>query len=613
MTDSAARRIEDHALLSNCQGSALVTTDGTIDWACLPRFDSPAFFAALLDPDAGHWSLAPIAGARTERRYLPDTMVLSTTWHADDGGEVEVWDLLALGPHERGHRIGRHAPPATVRIVRGIRGRVPLRTELAIRPEYGLVTPLLTPHDGGAVSRGGATSFSISSPVALHCDRGVASAEVVVEEGEHVAFGLLLGDPWHDEPDPWTQDELLRLAQDTVEAWRSWSSLHQSYRGPYADLVMHSGRVLQALTYAPTGAIVAAPTTSLPETPGGCRNWDYRFAWVRDASLTLEALWVAACPDEAQDFFRFFATAAGSQLDNGEPLPIMYGIGGERHLPEVELAHLAGYEASQPVRIGNDAWGQVQLDVYGELLGAACQLAEQVGRHDAATAAFLTGLADAAARRWTEPDQGIWEVRGGPQHFTYSKLMCWVALDRSIRLADHIAAGDRLDAWTAARDQIRAAILERAWSDHAGAFTQAFDSHTLDASVLMMAIVGFLPADDPRMRATIEAVSHRLTDERGFVYRYLSDDGLDGEEGTFAICTFWLAHCWALLGDTQRAREVFERLAACANDVGLLAEEIAPHSTRLLGNFPQAFTHIGLVNAAWAIHRAEQNAGTHTV
>jgi GH15 family glucan-1,4-alpha-glucosidase len=265
------------------------------------------------------------------------------------------------------------------------------------------------------------------------------------------------------------------------------------------------------------------------------------------------------------------------------------------------------------VRIGNDAWEQVQLDIYGELLGAACQLAEQVGQHDAATAAFLTGLADAAARRWTEPDQGIWEVRGGSQHFTYSKLMCWVALDRAIRLADHIGAGDRLDAWTAGRDAIRAAILERAWSDHAGAFTQAFDSDALDASVLMMAIVGFLPAGDPRMRATIEAVSDRLTDERGFVYRYLSDDGLDGEEGTFAICSFWLAHCWALLGDTQRAREVFDLLAACANDVGLLAEEIAPHSTRLLGNFPQAFTHIGLVNAAWAIHRAERNADTHTV
>jgi GH15 family glucan-1,4-alpha-glucosidase len=613
VTDSPAPRIEDHAMVSNCQGAALVTTGGTIDWACLPRFDSPAFFAALLDPNAGHWSVAPVVGARPERRYLPDTMVLSTVWHADDGGEVEVWDLLPLGPHERSHRIGRDAPPAIVRVVRGVRGWVRLRTELAIRPEYGLVTPLLTPRDGGAVSRGGAEAFSISSPVALHCDRGVASAEVVVGEGDRVAFGLLLSDPWRDAPDPWGQEELIALADDTVEAWRSWSSLHQSYDGPYADLVMHSGRVLQALTYAPTGAIVAAPTTSLPETPGGSRNWDYRFAWVRDASLTLEALWVAACPDEAEDFFRFFATAAGTQLADGDPLPIMYGIRGERHLPEVELAHLAGYEASRPVRIGNGAWRQVQLDVYGELLSAACQLAEQMRQHDATTAAFLTGLADAAARRWTEPDQGIWEVRGAPQHFTYSKLMCWVALDRAIRLAHQIGVDDRLDAWTASRDEIRAAILERAWSDRTRAFAQAFDSDALDASALMMAIVGFLPANDPKMRATIDAVADQLTDERGFVYRYLTNDGLQGEEGTFAICTFWLAHCRALLGDTQRARDLFERLAACANDIGLLAEEIAPHSPRLLGNFPQAFTHIGLVNAAWAIHQAEQRTGTHTV
>ncbi|HYZ97582.1 MAG TPA: glycoside hydrolase family 15 protein, partial [Acidimicrobiales bacterium] len=379
-----------------------------------------------------------------------------------------------------------------------------------------------------------------------------------------------------------------------------------SYDGPWQDLVHHSGRVLYALTYQPTGAIVAAPTTSLPETEGGDRNWDYRYAWVRDASFTIEALWVAACPDEAHEFVDYMSTAAATSVARGSELQIMFGIGGERDLSERELAHLAGWRASRPVRVGNAAWEQRQLDVYGELLGAVHKLSEQVGPVDESTARFLVALADAAATRWDERDQGIWEVRGEPRHFLYSKLMCWVALDRAIALAARLGADDRVPGWKATRDEIHAAILDRGWSDTAGAFTQSFGSDDLDASNLMMAPVGFLPADDPRMLATIDAIEERLTDDRGLVYRYRSADGLEGEEGTFLMCTFWLAHARALAGQPERARAVFERAAAFANDVGLLAEEVDATSGELLGNFPQAFSHIGLVNAAWAISEAER-------
>jgi GH15 family glucan-1,4-alpha-glucosidase len=353
---------------------------------------------------------------------------------------------------------------------------------------------------------------------------------------------------------------------------------------------------------------VAAPTTSLPETLGGSRNWDYRYCWVRDASFTLEALWVAACPDEAGEFFRFLATASGGQLAAGNTLQILYGIGGERFVPEYEVDHLEGYARSRPVRVGNGAWDQVQLDVYGELLSAAWVLAAQVKEFDPITGGFLVDVAAAAASRWSEADQGIWEVRGGPRHFVYSKLMCWVALDRAVQLAPLIGASSRVEEWQHVRDEIRSAIEDQGWSDEAGAFVQSFGSHELDASNLMLLLTGFLPATDPRIRATVEAIADRLTDERGFVYRYRSEDGLEGEEGTFAICTFWLVQCLAKLGDVERAKELFERLAGFANDVGLLAEEVDPTTGELIGNFPQAFTHIGLVNAAWAIAQADDAA-----
>ncbi len=371
----------------------------------------------------------------------------------------------------------------------------------------------------------------------------------------------------------------------------------------------HSGRVLQALTFEPTGAIVAAPTTSLPESVGGQRNWDYRYTWVRDASLTMMALWVAACPDEANKFFVFLADAAASQLQNGAHMQIMFGIGGERDLSERELSHLAGWRGSRPVRVGNAAWTQRQLDVYGELLGAAQRLVDQLGELDPVSKRFLAAAADTAASRWRDKDQGIWEIRGQPRDFLYSKLMCWAALDGAIALADHLGADDRIDDWAAAREEIRTAILERGWNDRAGAFTQAFGSEDLDASSLMLAITGFLPAYDPRMKATIEATEQRLTDTRGLVYRYLAPDGLADGEGTFVLCTFWLAEAQAMAGEVAAATATFERALTAINDVGLLAEEVDPRDGEPIGNFPQAFSHVGLINAAWAITKAQQRSG----
>lgn len=596
--------IAEYALLSDCNGSALVSRDGSVDWLCLPRFDSRSVFARLLDDGAGHWLIRPAGDFTSERRYADQAMALQTVFRTV-GGEVVLTDALALGERERGHELGRDVPHTLLRELTCRSGEVELVLEFAPRPEYGLVTPLLAADGGGVISRGSRDEFALSSPVPLRAEGGTAHARFRLRAGQRAGFALQYA-PAGQRPRLWGPHEIRRGVQDTVRGWQSWSGIHQTYQGPWRDLVHHSGRVLQALTYAPTGAITAAPTTSLPETAGGQRNWDYRYTWVRDASFTLRALWVAACPDEAGAFFEFMVSAAAAQVRSGGPLQIMYGIGGEHDLTERTLEHLAGWRASTPVRVGNAAWRQVQLDVYGELLDAAHRLQPELGEPGELTRQFLTDLADGAAAHWQEPDYGIWEVRGEPQHFLYSKLMCWVALDRAITLADWLGATHKTAQWSRTRAEIRAAIERNGWNEQAGAYTQAFGSEQLDASALMLPLIGFLPATHPRMQATICAIQRGLTSPRGLIYRYLgADDGLTGTEGTFLLCTFWMARCLALAGDTTQARATFETAVAHASDVGLLAEEIDPHTGELLGNFPQAFSHIGLINAAWEIAKAE--------
>ena len=597
--------IGDYALLSDCRSAALVSRDGSVDWLCFPRFDGPSVFCRLLDPAGGRFAIQPAGEFQASRRYADQTMVLETTF-TTPGGTAVLTDALALGPNERGHGLGASSPGMLLRRLACTSGQIEAEVSYAPRPEYGLIHPILVPVPGGLAARGGADRLLLSTSASFSVDGATATARIRLAAGQDAVFALGHGQLADPPRAPWTAAEITGRLDDTAAGWRSWSAIHQNYQGPWRELVHHSGRVLQALTFARTGAIVAAPTTSLPESVGGERNWDYRYTWVRDASLTMEALWVAACPDEANKFFAFLADAAASQLQLGADLQIMFGVGGERDLTERVLPQLAGWRGSRPVRVGNGAWLQRQLDVYGELLGAAQRLVDQLGELDPVTQRFLAAAADTAASRWPEKDQGIWEIRGEPRDFLYSKLMCWVALDRAIALAPHLGAEDRVSDWAAARDEIRAAILERGWNEQAGAFTQAFGSEDLDASTLMLAITGFLPGDDPRMKATIDATAQRLTDQRGLVYRYLAHDGLAGDEGTFLLCTFWLAQAQVLAGEVEGATATFERALAAINDVGLLAEEVDPRTGEMIGNFPQALSHIGLVNAAWAITQARQ-------
>ncbi|MBA3263091.1 MAG: glycoside hydrolase family 15 protein [Thermoleophilaceae bacterium] len=583
----------DYALIGDCHSAALVARDGSIDWWCAPRFDSPSALARLLDPAAGHFAVRPIEPYEVQREYVEDTMVLRTTFRTASG-TLRLTDALALEHGARGHDIGLRSPHAIVRLAEALAGRVEIAVEFAPRPEYGLVVPVLERVEAGVRTRGGASALLLATGVQLDIEDATASAHPMLAEGERAAFAVHHGLPRSRfEPvDP------ARALEDTVAGWRSWVAGHEGYKGPYRDAVNRSALVLQALTYQPSGAIVAAPTTSLPEIPGGEANWDYRFAWLRDASLTLRALWVAACPHESQRLFNWMAAAVGLQRDR--QVQIMFGVEGERDLSEHQLDHLAGYGGSRPVRVGNEAWRQRQLDVMGEVLEAAHILRDQLDPDDPLTTSFLCDLAERAAAGWRDTDAGIWEGREGERHYTSSKLMCWVALDRAVKLAPQLGPAARAEAWATARNEIRTAILEQAFDERGGVYAGAFGSDRLDASVLLMPIMGFLPAGDERMRATIDAVDRDLS-HGGLVKRW---SGAGEDEGAFVICSFWLANCLAQAGELDRAREVFEHVLGHANDVGLLAEEIDPRSGALLGNFPQAFSHVGLTTAAWSIDQA---------
>jgi GH15 family glucan-1,4-alpha-glucosidase len=604
-SEDGSQPIAAYGLLADCNSAALVDLSGSIDWLCLPRYDSDAIFARLLGPDAGHWSIRPVGGFQAERRYLPGTLVLETTF-TTDSGSVRLYDTLAFATGQRGHDLGLDAPHELLRSVEGVSGAVDLELELSPRPEYGLVKPLFRLEDRGGRTFGGVGRIAVGAGVPVEIEDSTMRASFGVGEGETVGFSLRWAPPEERSLDSCPPKEVPARIEDVVEGWRSWELEHDIYDGPHRELVRFSSRVLKGLTYRPTGAVVAAPTTSLPETVGGERNWDYRYAWIRDASMTLEALYVGACSDETESFVSFITSSAGGRAGE-ESLRIMYGIDGRHDLSERELPHLPGWRGSAPVRVGNGAWDQVQLDVYGELLSCLHLYRERLGGLHPEVQAFVADLADTASRRWREKDSGIWEMRGDLRHHVSSKVMCWAALDRAVKLAPHLGEHAKVEEWSGARDQIRTAVEERGWSEAKQAYAQSFDSDELDAAALVMPIMGFLPAGDDRMRSTIDAIERELTED-GLVLRYRSDqgmnaDGLRGEEGTFVICSFWLVSCLAQAGELERAERLFDQLAAYSNDLGLLAEQIDTRSGELLGNFPQAFSHIGLINAAWEIDK----------
>jgi alpha,alpha-trehalase len=608
---SAFRPIADYGMLADCHSAAHVDRNGSIDWLCLPHYDSSAVFSRILDPDAGHWSIRPAEPFTSTRRYLPGTLVLETTF-TTDSGVVRLTDAMAVPHGQRGHDLGKDAPHEVLRLVEGVSGRVEMLLELAPRPEYGLVRPLFRATPGGGRTFG-SCQIAVAAGVPVNVKDATMNAAFTLAEGDSAGFALRWGAPEVSDIAPTPADGVGARIADTAEAWRSWEREHDVYQGPHKELIQFSARVLKGLTFRPTGAIVAAPTTSLPEDEGGERNWDYRFAWIRDASLTLEALYIGACPDEASDFVSFMTSAAGGRVKGGS-LQIMYGIRGEHDLSERELPHLRGWRDSSPVRVGNGAWGQTQLDVYGELLNTIHIYKERLGELHPEIQEFAAELADAAADGWRGRDAGMWEMRGEPRHHLSSKVLCWAALDRAVQLAPVLGSYAKAEAWAEERDRIRAAVLERGWSEARQAYAQSFDSDDLDAAALLMPILGFLPADDPRMRSTIEAIARDLTED-GLVLRYrnsaegVNPDGLTGEEGTFVICSFWLVSCLAKAGEVERAEALFDQLTGYANDVGLLAEEIDTAREEQLGNFPQAFSHIGLITAAAEIDAARGREG----
>ncbi|MFE8949230.1 glycoside hydrolase family 15 protein [Streptomyces sp. NPDC007856] len=581
-------RIADYALIGDEQTAALVGKNGSIDWLCLPRFDSGACFARLLgDEDHGYWRIAPKGADTCSRRaYRPDTLVLDTEWETPDG-TVRVTDLMPQ----------RDRAPDVVRIVEGVSGRVTVRSTLRLRFDYGSIMPWMRRADGHRVAVAGPDSVWLRSEPSVHTwgeDFGTHS-EFTVAEGERVAF-VLTWHPSHEERPP--LNDPFEGLECSVADWQGWSRQCR-YRGPHRDLVVRSLITLKALTYIPTGGIVAAATTSLPEKPGGVRNWDYRYCWLRDSTLTLGALLNAGYHDEASAWRDWLLRAvAGDPAD----LQIMYGVAGERRLPEMELSWLPGFAESAPVRIGNGAVEQLQLDVYGEVMDSLA-LARNAGLsprpHMWAMQRALMQFLESA---WRQPDEGLWEVRGGRQQFVHSKVMVWVAADRAVKTLEQYKdlKGD-LEGWRRFRDEVHQEVCEKGYDHERNTFTQYYGSHELDASLLLIPRVGFLPPDDPRVVGTVDAIRHTLG-HGGFLRRYDTEDsvidGLPGGEGAFLACSFWLADALHLTGRKDEARELFGRLVGLVNDVGLLAEEYDPVDGRHLGNFPQAFSHIALVNTA---------------
>lgn len=594
-------RIEDYALLGDLQTAALVSTTGSIDWLCLPKFDSPACFAALLDtPDAGHWIVAPTAGGVcTRRHYVKDTLVLETEWVTPEG-TVRVTDFMP----PRGHA------PDVVRIVEGIAGTVPMRSELKLRFEYGRVVPWVRRHGDRVEALAGPNRVRLRTPAPTRGHEMSTISDFTVRHGDRVPF-VLTWNPSY-EPPPKTIDAEHAL-RDTLKYWSDWTERGGPVHGPYRDAVKRSLLTLKALTYHPTGGIVAAATTSLPEQLGGARNWDYRYCWLRDSTYTLQALIAAGYLAEAKAWREWLLRAVA-----GDPaeLQIMYALDGTRNIPEAELPWLAGYENSRPVRTGNAASGQLQLDVWGETLdGLALARNAGIGTKDDAWD-LQVALMNHLEGTWDQPDNGLWEMRGRRRHFTHSKVMAWVAADRmATAVRTHPELDGPVDRWEALGDTIRADVLEHGYDAERNTFTQSYHEPGLDAALLMIPRVGFLPPNDSRVLGTITAIQNGLT-EGGLIKRYdtaNSDDGLSGGEGLFLACSFWLVDALHLAGRRTEATALFEHLLELRNDVGLLSEEWDPVAGRQLGNIPQAFSHFPLVTSALQLHAGRGHRSNHPI
>ena len=586
-------RIEDYGLIGDCETAALVSKDGSIDWLCWPRFDSGACFAALLgDTDNGRWKIAPAdKNVRTTRCYRPNALILETSFVTADG-EVVLIDFMPL----------RGRASHLVRLVVGKHGTVPMSTELVIRFDYGASVPWVKRTDrGDLLAISGPDMLVLRTPVELRGERLTTVGDFAVTAGQTIPFVLIYAPSHLPAPDPVDAEDALRRTQ---EFWAEWTSTHRS-TGMYADSVSRSLITLKALTYAPTGGIVAAPTTSLPERIGGPRNWDYRICWLRDATLTLLSFMNAGYYDEARCWRDWLLRAAAGSPSQ---IQIMYGLAGEKRLAEWEVPWLSGYEGSKPVRIGNAASGQLQIDVFGEVMDALHQARVGGIQHLAEGWDFQRALLSHLEKVWSSPDEGIWEVRAAPRHFTHSKVMAWVAFDRAIKSAEAFDLEGPIDHWRKVRGEIHEEVCKKAFNRSLGAYVQAYESDQLDASTLLIPAVGFLPPNDARVRGTIEAIERRLM-RNGFVLRYdtaAANDGLLPGEGAFLACSFWLADAYVLLGRGDDARKLFERLLSLRNDLGLLSEEYDPRTKRLLGNFPQAFSHIALINTAHNLERVEK-------
>jgi GH15 family glucan-1,4-alpha-glucosidase len=576
--------IEDYALIGDCETAALVGRDGSIDWLCFPRFDSPACFAALLGtPDHGRWRLAPASAIRqARRRYREGTLVLETEFETAEG-RVALIDCMPP----------RSDVPDVLRIVQGRGGRVPMRMELVIRFDYGSLIPWVRRTDDGLTAVGGVDLVRLRTPVPLRGEDFRTVAEFTVGNGEEVPFELSWQPSYGRVP---SHGDPIGRVEDTERWWREWSD-RCTFDGPYRDAVLRSLIVLKALTYRPSGGLLAAPTTSLPEKPGGVRNWDYRYCWLRDATFALYALMLGGYMDEARDWREWLLRAVAGAPSQAQ---MIYGVAGERLLPEWEIPWLPGFADSRPVRVGNAAYTQLQLDVYGEVMDALHCARRHGLPHDENAWRLQQALVEYVEKAWKEPDEGIWEVRGPRRHFTHSKVMAWVALDRAVKSVERYGLPGPAARWRHVRAAIHEDVCARGFDPELGAFVQYYDGRLLDASLLMIPLVGFLPATDPRVLGTVRAVQAHLSDD-GFVARYTTVpevDGLPPGEGAFLPCSFWLADNLALQGRIEEARALFERLLGVANDVGLLAEEYDPRTGRQLGNFPQAMTHMALVNTA---------------